>query len=167
MSTMDGLTTGLGEDGSAVSPSFPVAWMIELNRVQFETHRFRVKASPSGRLWKAGTYGFQTGRGLETVEVIWLENRLHPTGASQCAPALFERGRHLNHPVPILQQHFQRQPDPPDHPPPPRSIGPPHDCRFQCNPSRSQSAVLLPCRGRAAVSGRTRSPCPATPPTLI
>jgi hypothetical protein len=37
---------------------------IELNRVQFETHRFRVRSSPSERLWKAGTYGFPTGRGL-------------------------------------------------------------------------------------------------------
>src|SRR5690349_10403428 len=41
-----------------------ISWKELLNRVQFETHRFRVKASPSGRLWKAGTYGFQTGRGL-------------------------------------------------------------------------------------------------------
>lgn len=30
-----------------------------LNRVQFETHRFRVGWSPSGRLWKVGTTGFE------------------------------------------------------------------------------------------------------------
>jgi hypothetical protein len=30
-----------------------------LNRVQFKTHRFRVRSSPSGRLWKAGTTGHE------------------------------------------------------------------------------------------------------------
>jgi hypothetical protein len=30
-----------------------------LNRVQFETHRFRVGWSPFGRLWKVGTTGFE------------------------------------------------------------------------------------------------------------
>jgi hypothetical protein len=32
--------------------------LISLNRVQFETHRFRARSSPSGWLWKAGTTGF-------------------------------------------------------------------------------------------------------------
>ena len=31
----------------------------QLNRVQFETHRFRVGWSPFGRLWKVGTTGFE------------------------------------------------------------------------------------------------------------
>ena len=31
----------------------------ELNRVQFETRRFRVRSSPSERLWKVGTTGFE------------------------------------------------------------------------------------------------------------
>jgi hypothetical protein len=30
----------------------------QLNRLQFNTRRFRVKSSPSERLWKAGTTGF-------------------------------------------------------------------------------------------------------------
>jgi hypothetical protein len=30
-----------------------------LNRVQFETHRFRVRSSPTGRRWKTGTTGFK------------------------------------------------------------------------------------------------------------
>jgi hypothetical protein len=34
-------------------------FLADLNRVQFETHRFRVGWSPSGRLWKVGTTGFE------------------------------------------------------------------------------------------------------------
>jgi outer membrane protein OmpU len=30
-----------------------------LNRVQFETHRFQFRSSPSGRLWKVGTTDFK------------------------------------------------------------------------------------------------------------
>jgi hypothetical protein len=31
----------------------------KINRVQFETHRFQFRSSPSGRLWKVGTTDFK------------------------------------------------------------------------------------------------------------
>jgi hypothetical protein len=37
---------------------YPHAEAVMLNRVQFETRRFRVRSSPSERLWKVGTTGF-------------------------------------------------------------------------------------------------------------
>jgi hypothetical protein len=39
-----------------------------LNRVQFKTHRFRFRSSPSGWPWKAGTTVFQ----LDVFSVVYL-----------------------------------------------------------------------------------------------
>jgi transposase-like protein len=56
------------DDGSDVVAGYQL--YRDLNRVQFEIHRFRVRSSPSGRLWKAGTYGFRTERGLGGLAVF-------------------------------------------------------------------------------------------------
>src|SRR3954469_9268074 len=41
-----------------------------LNRVQFETRRFQFRSSPPWATLEGWYYGFQTGRGLDTVPAV-------------------------------------------------------------------------------------------------